>query len=59
LLSCDRGEVMSLTTIIKLTHHLEQANKVKDKLAEFNRDAHDDKHFRELVLEYFKPEIRY
>lgn len=38
---------------------LEKANKTKAIIAEFNLNAKDDKHFRELVLAYFKPEIRF
>jgi hypothetical protein len=41
------------------TSRIELANHTKDVLAEFNREAQDDKHFRELVLAYFKPEVKF
>jgi|GEM_PF-6400672 len=49
----------TIPTGVLASSRIELANKVKDTLAEFNREAVDDKNFRELVLAYFKPDIKY
>jgi len=47
---------MPLPASVRLADRKDLANKILEKIAEFDRTASNDKEFRELILKYFRPE---
>jgi hypothetical protein len=49
---------MPLPASVRLADRKDLANKILEKIAEFDRTTANDKEFRERILTYFKPERR-